>query len=260
LALAPGSEGGQFGTGADGRLAPWQTVCLLAGIPLLAGSILLFIKLLGKDDPGTGTITWVLAVTGICAAAISVRLASPGATVLASLSLAGAGLTAINWIDDQADVAVYRDVLLIEGVIFLLLARSIWTARHEDARHLVAVGGIGLVGGALFGAIGTYAAIFLVLEPSGFPVAQDKDGWVFILVAVSIGLLAFSAWQRHGGSAFVGLYGLANFVFFSFNGDLSGWPLLLGLLALACIAWALVIRPTRGSPTASAPTPQPPPA
>ena len=73
LTLAPTADGDSIGTGRDGRIAPWQTACLLVAIPLLAASILLLIKVLGKAHPGTGTATWVLVLTGICAAAISVR-------------------------------------------------------------------------------------------------------------------------------------------------------------------------------------------
>ena len=259
LALAPGTGGNRAGTGSDGRLAPWQTTCFLVAIPLLAGSILLLIKLLGKDDPGTGTATWVLLLTGVGAAVISARYDSPGATVLAALALSGAGLTAINWIDDEADVAVYRDVLLIEAAILLLIARSMWDAGRAHAKQLVAIAGIGLISGALTGAIDTVSPAGLLVIPSSSTIAEEADGWMFILIAASIGLLAFAAWQRHGGSALIGLYGVANFVYISGEGDLGGWPLLLGLAALACLAWALLLRPAQNPGSTSPPAAQPPP-
>lgn len=241
LALAPGSGGNPVGAGPDSRLAPWQTTCLLVAIPLLAASILLLIRLLGKQHPGTGTATWVLLLSGVIAALISVRFDSPGATLLAALTFAGAGVVAVSWIDSQASISAYRDVLLAEGIVFLVLARATWGARHAQAKILVAVSGIGLISGAAAGSgPGTFGLV--VVDQS----IHSKDGWTFIVIAVSIGILAFAAWQRHGGSAFVGLLGVYQFALLtSSGGDLSGWPLLLGVVAVACFAWALVVRPSR---------------
>ena len=85
LALAPGSGGAQIGTRPDGRLAPWQTAFLLFGLGLLAASIVQLTEVLGKDDPGTGTATWIFwPATGIVQAgggssssATTARLATP---------------------------------------------------------------------------------------------------------------------------------------------------------------------------------------
>ena len=253
LALAPGQTGDTVGARADGRLANWQTACLLTAIPLLGASIAQLLGVLGEDDPGTGTATWILLATVLCAVYVSARFQSPGATLLAALLFVAASMTAVNWIDSDAEIAVYRDVLLADGALFLLLARSQWDARHADAKLLVALAGAALIAGALFGGVVVSAEAF----PFGFELEGD-DGWELVLIVVSIGVLAFAAWQRHGGSAFVGLVGLAIFLGFTANGDLSGWPLVLGLLALACLAWALVVRPSRQA-AASPPPPQPPP-
>lgn len=249
LALAPGNARDAIGTRSDGRLAPWQTVFFLVAVPLLAASIAQLMRTLGQDDPGTGTATWILALAGGCALWISVRFESPGALVLATLLFASAGLTAIDWIDSDAGIAVYRNVLLVEGLIFLLAARSLWDAHHEHAKLLVAISGLVLISGALLGNEFELGGLL------GFsPSFEGKDGWQFVLIVVSIGLLAFSAWQRHGGSAFVGLVGVLAFVAFNSGGDsLSGWPLVLGLAALGCLAWALMIRPSRQG-TVSPPT------
>ena len=249
LALAPGNARDAIGARSDGRIAPWQTVFFLVAVPLLAASIAQLMRTLGQDDPGAGTATWILALAGACALWISFRFQSPGALVLATLVFAAAGLTAINWIDSDAGVAVYRNVLLVEGALFLLAARSQWDAHHEHAKLLVAISGLVLIFGALLG------NEFEIGGLLGFsPSFESKDGWQLVLIVVTVGLLAFSAWQRHGGSAFVGIVGV--FAFLAFNsggGSLSGWPLVLGLTALACLAWALLIRPSRQG-TASPPT------
>jgi hypothetical protein len=260
LAFAPRSGGQQVGTRPDGRLAPWQTACLLVAIPLLALSIIQLVVVLGEDNPGTGTETWVLVLTGISAALISIRLQSPGGTLLAALFFGAAALTAINWIDSNAKLATYRDVLLIEGAVFLLAARSQWDSRRADAKLLVGVAGASLIAGAVLGNVGNPFGAILGIDAEG--TGGNKDGWELVLIVVSIGLLAFGAWQRHGPTAVVGGAGLYAFFTFTQDGSLSGWPLVLGLVTLACLVWALVVRPSREAPGAGAPppTPQPPPA
>jgi hypothetical protein len=52
--------------------------------------------------------------------------------LLAVLFSGAAALTAVDWIDSNAKIATYRDVLLIEGAIFLLVARSLWETRHAQ--------------------------------------------------------------------------------------------------------------------------------
>jgi hypothetical protein len=255
LALAPGSGGGQVGTRPDGRLAPWQTACLLVALPLLAASIIQLMEVLGKDGPGTGTATWIFVLTGLCALWISVRFQSPGGTLLAVLFFGVAGLTAIDWIDSNAELATYRDVLLIEGILFLLAARSQWDSRRADANLLVGVAGAALIGGAVIGNVGNPLG---AIVGTGVDSQETKDGWELVLVFVSIGLLAFAAWQRHGGTAFVGGAGAFAFLVLTANGSLSGWPLVLGLVTVACLAWALVVRPSRSQGTAAPPPPHTP--
>jgi hypothetical protein len=259
LALAPRSGGDRIGTRADGGLAAWQTLFFLFAIGLLAASLVQLVEVLGKDNPGSGTYTWVFILSGLAAADVSVRLDSPGTTLLAALFFGAAGLFAVNWIDDHAQAATYRDVLLVEGVLFILVARWVWSSRGEHANQLVALGGVGLIAGAVIGNSASALA-------GGIPFFADpftphgEDGWKLVLIVATIGILVFAAWRHHGGSAFVGLIGFYFFYFFTFGaGTLEGWPLILGLVTVACLIWALIVRPSRGSPRVAAPPPQPPP-
>ena len=252
MGLAFAREGGRIGARADGRLAPWQTVCLLTGIPLLLLSILQLLVVLGKDDPGTGTATWVFLLTGALALWLSTRSESPGLVLLAGLFFGIAGLTAVNWIDSDASLAAYRDVLLIEGALYLLAARQLWRERRATANLLVGLAGIALIAGAVLGKLGDLDTSFGFFSVLG-SVSEGGDGWELVLIVVTIGLLAYSAWQRHGGLAVIGTIGA--FAFFSsaiLEGDLWGWPVLLFLLAVGCFAWALIVRPQRQDPGAGA--------
>jgi hypothetical protein len=260
LALGPGRGGNSIGTGADGRLAPWQTACLLVALLLLLGTVMQLVRTLGEDNPGSGTDTWNFALVGLCALAIAARLRSPGATLLAALLFGTAALTAIHWIDSNAKLATDRDVLLLEGLLYLAIARAIWTPRLADAKLLVALGGAGLVIGAVIGNVGNPLGLLVVPEGDQASV-HGKDGWVLVLIIVTLGLFAFAAWQRHGPSALVGLGGfIAFYAFTQGGGDLSGWPLILGIVTVLCLARALVVRPSRQAPGARAMphAPQPP--
>jgi hypothetical protein len=262
LALAPRIANAP-GEGDQAHFAPWQTASLLTAILLFTASLEQTLGLFGHDSPGNGALTWILLLSGAIAAVLSVRYDSPGLTVLASLAIAGAFVIAIRWIDSHAHTATYRDVVLLEGALFLALARLTWEARRR-ALVFAAFGGALLITGAILGNPNVAPPIpFLDLS---FSLAKPKEGWTFVLIAVSIGMLAFGAWQRHGPSAVIGLLGAYAFYVSSiFGGDLSGWPLLLGLTAAACFAWALVVRPARAAagnstpPAPPAPPAQPPP-
>jgi hypothetical protein len=264
LALAPRSGGERVGTRPDGGLAPWQTLFFLFAIGLLAASLVQLIQVLGKDAPGSGTYTWIFILSGLAAADVSVRLDSPGVTLLAAIFFGAAGLFAVNWIDDQAQVATYRDVLLLEGILFILVARAVWSSRGEHANQLVALGGVGLIAGAVLGNSASALA--------GLPFFADtftshgEDGWKLVLIVATIGILVFAAWRHHGGSAFVGLLGFYFFYLFTFGaGTLEGWPLILALVTVVSFAWALVVRPSRQRPSegsipqTSQPQPESPP-
>lgn len=255
LGLAFAVGGGQIGTGADGRLAPWQTACLLTGIPLLVASVIQLLVVFGNDDPGTGTATFIFALAGIGTLILRLRCESPGLTLLAGLFFGVGFLTATDWADSSAQVATYRDVLLIEGILFLLAARQTWDLRRADANVLVGLSGVSFISGAVLGNIGNPAALFFSEGE-----VHSGDGWELVLIVVSIGLLAYAAWQRNVGIGFIGVVGA--FIFFGFadtDGDLAGWPILLALAAAGCIYWSLVLKP-RQSGGSVPPTSQAPPA
>jgi hypothetical protein len=66
---------------------------------------------------------------------------------------------------------------------------------------------------------------------------------------------------RTTASDWIGLFEAYQFnLLTSTGGDLAGWPLILGIVTLLCIAWALVVRPARQGPGEGAipHAPQPP--
>ena len=257
LALAPAD-----GVPRSGEpVARWQAALLALAHVLLLVALISLVRVLGNDDPGSGTATWTLAVTGVSALFFSERLDSPGLRLLGLLVVAGAVLYLVNWIDENASVSAYRDVLLAEGVLFLLYARTLHGVREEHSHVAASASVVTLVAGATLGVFGGVdtGSLFGGFAGGGEAVG-DNDGWELLLLAVSIGALAYSGWQRYRGTVYPGLIGLAFFLTAATPGNLWGWPVILTVVALGCFGWALYGegRPgTRRPPTPPSATPPP---
>lgn len=268
LALAPGlGEPAAVAAGVPAEGAPgrWQAVLLAAGHFLLLLSLLSLVRVLGVDEPGDATFTWTLTVTAASALYFAERLDSPGLRLL-GLLLAGAALLALlSWVDNDAGATAFRNVLLLEAVGFALLARMLRPERPEHSHVAVAVAATALIAAATLGA---FADFDFDLFAPGFSSAVegppgDRDGWELVLVAASLGALAYSGWQRYRGTVYPGLVGLVIFIGISADGSLWGWPLILLAAAAACFGWALygngdTARPGTAPPREPVPPPAPP--
>jgi hypothetical protein len=220
------------------RAAPWRPAALAVATLLLAASLVQLVVVLGVDEPGDGTFTWVFFLTGFVTLALAMRYDSPGLLIVALLWLAAAFLALVNWIDSDAGTTAVRNVLLVVGVLFLLAARALRPERLGHSHVAVAVGALLLVIGAILGALGNIDFGGVLFGVDGGAELGEEDGWELVLVLVSLGALAYAAWQRYRGAAYPGLLGLVAFVGITAEtGDLGGWPLLLLLVALGCLAW-----------------------
>lgn len=265
LALAPGLGGHAAAAPAEGATGRWQAVLLAAGHFLLLLSLLSLVRVLGVDEPGDATFTWTLAVTAVSALYFAERLDSPGLRLL-GLLFGGASLLALlSWVDDDAGATAFRNVLLLEAVGFALLARMLRPQRLEHSHVAVAVAAAALIAAATLGAFSDFQ---VDLFAPGFSSAVegppgDKDGWELVLVAASLGALAYSGWQRYRGTVYPGLVGLTIFIGISADGSLWGWPLILLAVAIGCIGWALygsgeTTRPGAAPRREPVPPPAPP--
>jgi hypothetical protein len=240
LALLPSS-----GVPREGQpSARWQSALLAVGHLLLFGALVSLVRVLGEDNPGSATATWTLAVTGLSALFFSERLDSPGLRLLGLLVVAGSVLALVAWIDENASTSAYRDVLLAEGVLFLLYARTLYGLRPDHSHVAASAAVVALVAGATLGVFGGLdtSSLFGGFGPTDL---GENDGWELLLLAVSIGALAYSGWQRYRGTVYPGAVGLLFFLSAAARGNLAGWPLILALVALGCFAWALFGGPGR---------------
>jgi hypothetical protein len=247
LALLP-NGGSQFQARDDAVSAGrWRSAALVVAHLLLFLSLVSLVRVLGDDNPGSATATWTLAVTAAGALIFSERFDSPGLRLLGLLLLGGAVLALVHWVDENTTSAGFRDVLLIEGGLFLLIARAL-RSRLEHSHVAVAAAALALIAGASVGifedvGIGLFLGVSEVGEVPG-----DNDGWELVLLLASVGALAYSGWQRYRGTVYPGLIGLGIFFAVADEGSLDGWPLILLVVSLVLLAWALYGGDVRRAP------------
>jgi hypothetical protein len=219
----------------------WRPAVLVVAVLLLAGSLFLLARVLGVDEPGPGTTTWVAALTGLLALALAARHDSPGLQLVGLVWLAVAFVALVDWIDSDAGTTALRNVLLAVGILFLLIARALRPTRLGHSHVAVAVGALLIILGAIAGALGDIEAGGLLFGLEGGAVELgDKDGWELVLVVATLGAFAYSGWQRYRGTAYPGLIGLLAFLVLTGEGSLAGWPLVLLLAAAAALAWGVL--------------------
>jgi hypothetical protein len=224
----------------------YQTVLLLAGLTLLAVTLLRLGQVLGADEPleSSSTITWMAALfTAIAAVPAWERINSP---ICALVEVVAGGivlLAFVDWVFDPDGTTTFRWILL------LLIA--VYTAAHlrwrgERPRHAVhMVNAAGLAGLALAATFG--GGLVLAFAEGGDP----GTWWEFVIVAVGFGLVAYAGVDREPGPGYLGFALLLAFVVLaglsgSDGASMVGWPLLLLLLGGAAVAAGL--RPIRPLP------------
>ncbi|HEV7460320.1 MAG TPA: hypothetical protein VGN78_07285 [Solirubrobacteraceae bacterium] len=239
------------------RPRAYQTVLLVAGLALLALTIVRLAQVLGEDSPlaASGTVTWMATLFAAVAAVAAWRLRSP---ICALIEFVAGGVTLlafVQWVFDPRGPNTSRWLLL---VLILVYAGVHVRLRESWPRHAVhAVNAAGL------------AAIVLAVSYLGrafvpVPVARGGHagtGWELVLLAVGFALIAYAAVDREPGPAYLGFVVLVLFVVLAGPPSLSGasligWPILLLLLGGAGVAAGL--RPRRDLPPEPGP-PEPPP-
>ena len=236
--------------------APWRVAFALCGLVLLGLALMQTTILLGDEDVGSVTGTWVLLVVGGLAAGLAARADSRGGTFLACVALGSALFTFADWTSDGIGLNSVRDLFLAEGIIFLIAARLTRPARIRHSHLLVSVATISLLAGAFIGALGDIDPTFIVFGGIEDVPEIGGDGWELIIIAVSIGALAYAAREGARGPAYVGIVGLLAFLGIVEDGSLSGWPIALAVVAAAGIGYGLAPRVT-GPPPARTGTPPP---
>jgi hypothetical protein len=231
----------------------YQTVLLLAGLTLLAVTLLRFAQVLGADAPleSSATITWTAAVfTAIAAVPAWERINSP---ICALVEVVAGGITLlafVDWVFNPSGATTFRWILLLLIAVYTAAHLRWRDSRPRHAVHMVNAAGL--------------AGLFLAVTFAGglvLPFARGGDPgtwWEFVILAVGFGLLAYAGVDREPGPGYLGFGLLLAFVVLaglpsSDGASIVGWPLLLLLLGGAAVAAGLrPIRPLPPPPDAGA--------
>jgi hypothetical protein len=234
-----------------GRPAAYQSVLLVCGYLLLEGALLELANLLGADFEGdfpAGAFVWTSLV--LCAAALypAVRRNSAICTMIAAIAAGVALLSAANWIFGAESQTVYRWLLLLLAIVFVLASLVLRGGSPRHAELMVVTGGLATLSIVLVASFGALFGAF-----AGFGDATEEGilpgFWEFIVLGAGCGLIAYGAVDRVPGAAWLGVAHLVGFIMAASAGaddTLLWWPLILLLLGGGAMAAGL--RPRRPLP------------
>jgi hypothetical protein len=228
-----------------GRPAAYQSVLLVCGLLLLGGALLELANLLGADVLGddfpAGTFVWTSLV--LCAVALltAVRRNSAIAGMIAAIAAGVAFLSAVNWIFGAESQAVFRWLLLLLALVYVLASLALRGGSPRHAELMVITAGLATLSivlvaslGVLFGAFATFGDVTEEGFLPGF--------WEFIVLGAGCGLIAYGAVDRVPGAAWLGFAHLVGFLVAASAGaddTLLWWPLILLLLGGGAMAAGL---------------------
>jgi hypothetical protein len=234
-----------------GRPPAYQSVLLVVGLLLLEGGLLQLADLLGADfddDFPAGAFVWTSLL--LCGAALypAARRNSAICGMVAAIAAGVAVLSAANWIFGADSQTVFRWLLLLLALVFVLVSLVLRGGNPRHAELMVITAGLATLAivlvasfGALFGAV------------SGF--GSDGDAgflpgfWELVVLAAGCGLVAYGAVDHVPGAAWLGVANLVGFLAAASAGaddTLLWWPLFLLLLGGGVMVVGL--RPRRPLP------------
>jgi hypothetical protein len=234
----------------EGRPAAYQSVLLVCGLLLLEGALLELANLLGADFADglpAGALVWTSLVLCGVAQHPARRLNSAICAMVAALALGVAILAAANWIFGVDSQGVYRWLLLLLALGFVLASLALRGSSPRHAELMVITGGLATLSIGLVAAVGTLFGFLVAFDSS--PDALLPGFWEFVVLAAGCGLIAYGAVDHVPGAAWLGLAHLVAFIAAASAGaddTLLWWPLLL--LALGAGVMAVGLRPRRPLP------------
>jgi hypothetical protein len=228
----------------------YQTVLLLAGLTLLAVTLVRLAGVFGVEDTtSSGTLTWIATLFAAVAAVPAwERINSPICALVEFVAGGIAVLALVDWVFDPHGPTTLRWILLLLVGVYAATHLRWRESRPRHAVHLVNAAGLAGLGLAF-----TFPDLTGFLGVVG-PLAGTW--WEIVLLAIGLGLVAYAAVDREPGPGYLGFAVLLAFVIMAGPEDgasIIGWPLLLLLAGGAAVAAGLrPIRPLPPSPDSEA--------
>lgn len=235
-----------------GRPAPHQSVLFVLGLLSLAVALLWLARVFGvdlADELPAGTVTWVLLAFGAAALIPAIRDDSAICALFSCVAFGGALLTAVRWISGADDAALYRVLLLLEAIGFVLVSLLLRGSRLRHSVQCVNAAGLCVLAIAIQGLVSGSVGIF------GLALGTLPVFWESVVLAAAFGLIAHAAADRVPGPGYLGALLLVAFVALATGADatLTWWPLLLLLVGALMLGAGL--RPARPLPPEPDPYP-----
>jgi len=234
---------------------------------VLVGSLILLITssagalanlLSSGDEPSDAITTLTLAAITGTAAYIARREDSGLATLLAGIGAISTAFYAVYWIADPEKLSAYR------WVAFLLVLGLTWVASvfvregstHHGTAAVEAAGVALLVLTVLLGYEYFASGLASFFAPDGGD-GSPSQLWNLVPLLGAAALVAYGVYAPAPGASLLGVLAASGFTVLEFNGNLLGWPLILGVGGAAAILYA--IQNGDGAGTSPVTTPPPPP-
>jgi hypothetical protein len=227
----------------DGRPPAYQSVLLVTGLLLLFAALLRLAAVLGAEDFGSdfpaGELTWTSLVTAGVALFAALRRRSAVCLLLAALFGTLALTAGWEWVFGNESFTATRWLLLLAAAALVLTSLALRAGAPRQAELLIDAAGVAI----LVIGLQSLAVTVLGVEPPGLP-----DLWELVLLAAGCGLVAFGAFDRSPGPAWLGVANLAAFVAVTAEGDetLYWWPFVL--LVIGAAAMIAGLRPRQPLP------------
>jgi hypothetical protein len=228
-----------------GAPAAYQSVLLVCGLLLLEGALLELAELLGADffDSGfpAGTAVWTSLL--LCAAALypAIRRNSAISAMIAAIAAGGAFLSAANWIFGAESQTVFRWLLLLLALVYVLASLALRGGSPRHAELMVITAGLATLAIVLVASVGELFGGLLGVD-GGAEEDILPGFWEFIVLGAGCGLIAYGAVDRVPGAAWLGFAHLVGFIVAASAGaddTLLWWPLILLLLGGGAMAVGL---------------------
>jgi hypothetical protein len=227
-----------------GSPAAYQSVLLVCGLLLLEGALLELANLLGADfDDGfpAGAFVWTSLL--LCAAALypAIRRNSAISGMIAAIAAGVAFLSAVNWIFGAESQTVFRWLLLLLMLVFVLASLALRGGSPRHAELMVITAGLATLAIVVVASVDVLFGGLFDVDQSG---EEDilPGFWEFIVLGAGCGLIAYGAVDRVPGAALLGFAHLVGFIVAASAGaddTLLWWPLILLLLGGGAMAAGL---------------------
>jgi hypothetical protein len=226
----------------------WHSTLYVAGYLLAAATLANLADVLGSDG-GAGTYAWVGLTLTSLAAWMSRARGSAAGTLLAAVTAVLTSLAVLQWTSSPEGVTSFRYLLLADTVVLVLAA--LWLRVRGPAHGVQLLNAVGL---SLLAIATTFAfsifglgVAYVFGVPDTPPVVHVAWGWTLLILAGGIGILSAGAADGERGNVLIGIVLLLVFVVMASEGNLLGWPILLGAAAIALLVIGL--RPSTPLPS-----------